>query len=77
MSKTNKAGHEVRGSGQTYGHQIGEGTGEGLTWVVRLTDTNCIKYISNKSVLDSTRNYTQYLVITYRGIQSAKNPPKQ
>ena len=32
----------------------------------------CIKQIINKDLMQSTRNYTQYLVITYNGKESEK-----
>ena len=32
-----------------------------------------IKYITKKDLLYSTRNYTQYLIITYNGKESKKN----
>ena len=31
-----------------------------------------VKYITNKDVLHSTGNYTQYFVITYKEIESEK-----
>ena len=39
---------------------------------LELTDTHTIYKINNKDLLYSTRNYTQYLVITSNGKESKK-----
>ena len=58
---------------QTYGYQRGK-DGE-INWVFGVNRYTLlyIKQISNKDLLYSTGNYTQYFVITYKGKESEKN----
>ena len=59
---------------QTYGYQRGKEGGGGINqafWINTYT-LLYIKQITNKDLLYSRRNYTQYLVITYKGKESEK-----
>ena len=58
---------------QTYGYQVGK-KGGGINWEIG-TDIYTllyIKQITNKDVLCSTGNSTQYSVMTYMGKESKK-----
>ena len=59
---------------QTYGFQGGKG-GEGINWEIRIDIYTLlyIKQITNKNLLYSTGNSTQYSLMTYMGIESKKD----
>ena len=53
---------------QTYGYQRGKAGGEiNQEFATKIYTLLYIKQITNKDLLYSTGNYTQYLVITYSG----------
>ena len=56
---------------QTYGYQGGK---EGINWVtgIDIYTRLYIKSITNRNLLYSTGNSTQYSVMTYMGIESKK-----
>ena len=56
---------------QTYGYQRGWGE-KNQQFGINIYTLLYIKQISNKDLLYSTGNYTQYLVITYNGKESEK-----
>ena len=55
---------------QTSSYHRGKGKKEGPSWgyeVVRYK-LSCIKYISNKGILHSARNYSHCLIITFNRV---------
>ena len=56
---------------ETYGYQSGKVGGDKLGVWDQHIYTNIYK-ITNKGLLYNTRNYTQYLAITYNGKESEK-----
>ena len=58
---------------QTYGYQGGKGGG-GINWEIGIDIYTllCIKQITNKDLLYSTKKSTQYSVMTYMGNESKK-----
>ena len=56
---------------QTYGYQRGK-VGGGINWEIGVDIYTLlyIKWVTNKDLLYSTGNYTQYFIITYVGKES-------
>ena len=59
---------------QTYGYQGGKAGVGGINWEIGIDIYTIlyIKQITNKNLLYSTGNSTQYSVMTYMGIESKK-----
>ena len=59
---------------QTYGYQRGKGGGINEQFGINIYTLLHIKQITNKDLLYSTGNSTQYFVITYKGKEYENNP---
>ena len=72
MNLSTKQKQTHRHRKQTYVYQMGRGEGINKDLGISRYKLLYIKQISNKDLLYSTGNYTQYLVITYNGKEYEK-----